>query len=146
MEHDKLIELCRECTSFDLSLLLKKISDRIVLLSRGEKTPLKDLDVEKSQEHNETPSTSNKLENSFPSEETPDKCSVLPMSTVNFSTTRLLVLLVLMEFGFHYDVFPPALINGCVGKTLQVLHENQNLESMVRVKAKKLSLITSKFI
>lgn len=145
VDHDKLIELCQECTSLDISLLLRKISDKIILLN-SDKTHLKESEYEKSQEHNEMPSNTITLEKSLSAEDTQSKFFELPTCTMNFLTRRLLVLLVLVEFGFYYDVFPPALITGCIGKTLQILQENQNLESMVRVKAKKLSLITCKFI
>ena len=61
-------------------------------------------------------------------------------------TTKLLALLLLVEFGMHYDVLPAALVHSHLGHTLASVKENKNLESVVQLKAKKLSLIISNFI
>lgn len=139
IDHDKLLELCQECASLDVGLLLRKISGRIVTLS-GDKNNLQDLD------NNKSSGVAGTLEYSFRSADIHNKGGKLPASTMDFLTTRLLVLLVLVEFGFHYDIFPPAVLHVVLGNTFQNVHENQSLESVVRMKAKKLSLITSKFI
>ncbi|XP_069192009.1 AP-4 complex accessory subunit Tepsin isoform X2 [Procambarus clarkii] len=150
VDHDRLVELCQKCTAFDLALLLGKICGKIEFLCDSAYQVEGSQDTGGCSENNSDRSqiniSENKLEMSFSSTETLTNNAVLPANTISFATTRLLILLLLVEFGIHYDIFPPNLINSVLGKTLQSLQENKNVNSMVRIKAKKLSLITHKFI
>lgn len=149
VDHDRLVELCQKCASFDLSLLLGKIIGRVSYLSSGtshlEGSQDTNVPLDNHDGSQLTSSAEKQLKVSFHSTNVLTN-DIPPTSTLSFPTTRILILLVLLEFGIHYDIFPPNLVNTVLGKTFQNLHENQNLESVIRMKAKKLSLITCRFV
>ncbi|XP_042234308.1 AP-4 complex accessory subunit Tepsin-like isoform X2 [Homarus americanus] len=149
LDHDRLVELCQKCTVFDITLLLGKIDEKVAVLINS----LHYLEVSQAAVSQDGPDGSqvtidseDKLELNFSSTKILTDNVTLPTSNLSFATTRLLILLLLVEFGIHYDILPPNLVNNLFGKTLQNLHENCSLQSIVRTKAKKLSLITCKFI
>lgn len=135
LDHDMLVGMSRECATLNLALLLGKINSKCLLLATN---TINDPQANES--------TSNSLEQpSVPGSDTnyaPPFASPDP----DTRTTRLLALLLLVEFGMHYDVLPPALVHSHLGQTLNTVKENKGLESTVRLKARKLSLIISNFI
>lgn len=135
LDHDMLVGMSRECATLNLALLLGKISSKCLVLTA---------DTINDPQANESPS--NSLECSFvlgcDKKDAPPFASPDP----DTRTTRLLALLLLVEFGMHYDVLPPALVHSHLGQTLITVKENKGLESAVRLKARKLSLIISNFI
>ncbi|XP_071530318.1 AP-4 complex accessory subunit Tepsin-like [Panulirus ornatus] len=149
VDHDRLVELCQKCASFDLNILLGKIISRVDSLicgtSHQEVSQENDIPSDKDDGFQMASSVEKKLDISFHSKNV-NANDTEPASTLSYTATRLLMLLVLVEFGIHYDIFPPNLVCSVLGKTFQNLHENLNLDSMVRIKAKKLSLITCKFV
>ncbi|KAK4319397.1 hypothetical protein Pmani_009679 [Petrolisthes manimaculis] len=71
-------------------------------------------------------------------------CTSSP-TTPSLNSVKLLVLLLLVEFGLHYEVFSPALINTTLGVVLAKVHR-EGAESVVKTKARKLSLIVAKLV
>lgn len=65
--------------------------------------------------------------------------------TPSQTSVRLLVLLLLVEFGLHYEVFSPAVINSTLGVALTKVHK-EGAEAIVKTKARKLSLIVAKLM
>ena len=118
VDHDELVKTCQECTSFNLSLLLEKVSQRLSDLTENKNRAEEPLSIIKE---------------------------TLPPAG-NLQTCRLLRLLLIVEFGIHYDVFAPSLVNNILGKIFQNLQGNENLESSVRLKSRKLSLILHKLL
>lgn len=145
VDHDRLVELCQKCAALDLAVLLEKINGKIVFLNDST-TQLEGSEVNHSGASQMISTTENKLETGISSKEVLTNSAVLPSDTVSVATTRMLILLLLVEFGIHYDVFSPNLVNSALGKTFQRLTENLSLKQMVRTKAKKLSLISCKFM
>ncbi|XP_068239668.1 AP-4 complex accessory subunit Tepsin-like [Palaemon carinicauda] len=118
VDHNELVKTCQECTSFNLTLLLEKVSHKL-----GEFAENKALAEEPFAVVKETAPPVDSLQ-----------------------TCRLLRLLLIVEFGIQYDVFSPNQVNNILGKILQNLQGNENLESSVRLKSRKLSLILHKLV
>lgn len=164
LDHDVLLEMSRDCATLNLPLLLGKINNRCLVLANETKsntqvnevtqnaptetdtspnTQVNQLSLHTSPKTDVSPNTS--LDSSFVSEcnqSTQSPSSLDP----DAKTTSLLALLLLVEFAMHYDILPPTLVHSHLGHTLITVHENKSLESAVRLKARKLSLITSKFV
>ncbi|MPC32424.1 AP-4 complex accessory subunit tepsin [Portunus trituberculatus] len=136
LDHDMLVGISRDCATLNLPLLLGKISNKCSLLA--------------------APTTNDPQAGEISSSSTnypfligcDSKDAVPPLASpdADTRTTRLLALLLLVEFGMHYDVLPPALVHSHLGQTLTAVKENKNLESAVQLKARKLSLIVSNFV
>lgn len=165
LDHDTLLGMSHECATLNLTLLLGKISNRcLVLANEASSIPQMKEGTHRAHEeitnaspgntqvnhasphtHPETDAAPNTLETSVAPTTKP---STQPPANFNpdSKTTRLLALLLLVEFAMHYDILPPALVHSHLGPMLVTVHESKNLESAVRLKARKLSLITSKFV
>ncbi|XP_064117611.1 AP-4 complex accessory subunit Tepsin-like isoform X1 [Macrobrachium nipponense] len=118
VDHNELVKTCQECTSYNLTLLLEKVLHKLSEFAEN-----KTLAEESSAVVKETAPLAGSLQ-----------------------TCRLLRLLLMVEFGIHYDVFSPAQVNNILGKMFQNLQGNENLESSVRLKSRKLSLILHKLV
>lgn len=165
LDHDTLLGMSRECATLNLTILLGKISNRCLILANEtfNTAQVNEVTHHASGETDTLPSNNKVNETSL---HTPPEIDALPNTTVQSSfvppynpntqptdslnpdakTARLLALLLLVEFAMHYDILPPALVHSQLGHTLITVHENKNLGSAVRLKARKLSLITSKFV
>lgn len=166
LDHDTLLGMSHECATLNLTLLLGKISNRCLVLASetsstsqvkegtrqapDEKTDASPGNTQLNQPslhtHPETDAAPNTCqESSFAPTSKP---STQPPASLDpdAKTTRLLALLLLVEFAMHYDILPPALVHSHLGPMLVTMHESKSLESAVRLKARKLSLITSKFV
>lgn len=135
LDHDMLVGMSRDCATLNLPLLLGKISSKCTLLAAPTTDP----------QATDTPASS--IDCPFLTG-CDGKDALPPLASPDAATrtTRLLALLLLVEFGMHYDVLPPTLVHSHLGHTLTAVKENKNLESTVQLKAKKLSLIVSNFV
>ncbi|XP_063602813.1 AP-4 complex accessory subunit Tepsin-like isoform X1 [Penaeus indicus] len=124
---DRLIISCRESASFDLNVFFEKVTAKFAELcdvgtrsSDSAEDKPRDID---------TPTQSTDITSSCE----PDKVTV-----------QLLMLLLLIEFGIHYDIYSPNIANTHLRKTFQTISTSKNLDSRVQIKAKKLRLILEK--
>lgn len=155
LDHDTLLGMSRECATLNLTLLLGKIKNRcLVLVNKAELTHHAPTETDASPGNTQEPLPHTHTPNASPNTSLESSSSPLSNASAqnlasldpDAKTTRLLALLLLVEFAMHYDILPPALVHSHLGQTLVTVHEDKNLESAVRLKAKKLSLITSKFV
>ncbi|KAG0725765.1 AP-4 complex accessory subunit tepsin [Chionoecetes opilio] len=133
LDHDKLVSMSQECVALNLSLLLAKISSKCLVLATNTNEP------------SVVEAASDNLHCAFLLGDTRASQSLVGPDAET-RATQLLSLLLLVEFGMHYDVLPPALVHSHLGNTLVTVKESKRLESAVRIKARKLSLIISKCI
>lgn len=152
LDHDTLLGLSRECATLNLTLLLGKISNKCLLLTNETSST-----SQAPEEAEGSPDNTQVKQSSFHTPPETDTASNIseacksgtqPPASLNpdAKTTKLLALLLLVEFAMHYDILPPALVHSHLGPMLVTVHGNKSLESAVRLKARKLSLITSKFV
>lgn len=165
LDHDTLLDMSRECATLNLTLLLGKISNRCIILASdankvnslvNEVTQLalaetnRSVNTQVNQLSFDTPPKTDTSPNTGLDSSLVPACNPSTQPPANLDpdakTIQLLALLLLVEFAMHYDILPPALVHSHLGHTLITVHENKNLESAVRLKARKLSLITSKFV
>lgn len=124
---DQLIISCRESASFDLNVFFEKVTAKFSELCdvgtrRSDSAEEKKRDVDKPTQSTDITLTCE-----------PDKVTV-----------QLLMLLLLIEFGIHYDIYTPNIANTHLRKTFHTISTSKNIDSRVQTKAKKLRLILEK--
>ncbi|KAK7083922.1 hypothetical protein SK128_006587 [Halocaridina rubra] len=134
LDHDQLKKTCQECTAYNLDVLLETISSKIL-----------ELIERKGLEGSLGISNGDRNSEELRLSQSESKKEVLP-SQISFVTSRLLCLLLLVEFGLYYDTFAPNLINNILREMLQKLQVHENIDSVVKIKAKKLLLILAKLL
>ena len=53
-------------------------------------------------------------------------------------------MLILLEFGIHYDIFSPLLCKSLFADLLANISQCESIESKIKIKSKKISLILDK--
>lgn len=123
---DQLIISCRESASFDLNVFFEKVTAKFAELCDVRTRSL------------------DSAEDKARVEDTPTQSRDLASCKPDNVTVQLLMLLLLIEFGIHYDIYAPNIANTHLRKTFQTISTSKNIDSRAQTKAKKLLLILEK--
>ncbi|CAL4096301.1 unnamed protein product, partial [Meganyctiphanes norvegica] len=141
LDHDKLRESCRKCLQHDLAFLLDKIGHSLARISST-------LALENKPQNKETlmTTTCGNIDQKTALPQMSDSFIEKTELVVDEGTIQLMTLLLLIEFGLHYDIFSASLIQTNIGNILTGLHDKSEMDCMVKVKSKKICLILNKLV